>query len=88
MPRPALRSTSLRKIKRVLPGGATTIHYVRGKTAKPKCARCKKVLSGTARGTSSQVKKLAKSKKTPSRAYGGNLCPSCAREALKETKLR
>jgi len=31
-----------------------------------------------------KMKKMAKSMKVPSRMFGGNLCPSCARERLKE----
>jgi len=84
MPRPSLRSRTLKRIKIKIPGGARVIHYMKKKPSKPKCARCKRELAGTARGTKSAVKRLAKSKKTPSRKYGGNLCPSCSKETLKE----
>jgi len=88
MPRPSLRSRTLKRIKIKIPGGARVIHYIKKRPSKPKCARCKSILAGTARGTKSTVKRLSKSQKTPSRAYGGNLCPSCLKEKLKETKLR
>lgn len=88
MPRPSLRSRTLKRIKKKIPGGARVIHYIKKKPSKPKCARCKKPLAGTARGRNTAVKRLSKSQKTPSRAYGGNLCPTCAKEAVKETKLR
>jgi len=27
---------------------------------------------------------MSRSQKTPNRAYGGNLCPACSKEAVKE----
>jgi len=88
MPRPSLRSRTLKRIKIKVPGGARIIHYIKKRPGKPRCALCSRPLSGTARGTKAQVKGMSRSQKTPTRAYGGNLCPACSKEALKDTKLR
>jgi large subunit ribosomal protein L34e len=49
-----------------------------------KCAVCKKPLHGISRLNVSQIRKLSKSNRRPSRAYGGTLCSSCAREVFKD----
>lgn len=54
------------------------------KPAAAKCARCKKPLHGVPRLRPAQLKKLSKSKRRPSRPYGGYYCSSCMREALRE----
>ena len=86
MPRPALRSTTLKKIKKKIPGGAVVIRYFRRRPSKPKCAVCKKPLSGVPRKRPSQVKKLSKNKRRPNRPYGGNLCPKCTRNTMKRRR--
>lgn len=83
MPRPALRSKSLRKIRKRLPGGASIIHYIKKKPKRAVCAKCKKPLHGVAGGLTSRVRSLAKSKKKPSRPYGGQLCSKCAKQEIK-----
>ena len=83
MPRPSLRSRSLRKIKIRIPGGASVIHYLRREPRKARCASCKKVLHGVASRRPTKMKGLAKTKKAVSRAFGGNLCSACSREDLK-----
>jgi large subunit ribosomal protein L34e len=88
MPRPSLRSRALRKIRKRVPGGASVIHYLRRNPSQAKCARCKGVLHGVASKRPHIMVKLAKTKKVPNRAYGGNLCHECARELLKEKSRR
>jgi len=88
MPRPALRSRSLRRILKKIPGGAFIIHYSKRKTSKAKCAKCKKPLKGVASKRKTAMKKLPKSKRKPSRPYGGNLCSKCSRETIKEIGLK
>ncbi len=88
MPRPALRTRSLRRILKKIPGGAYIIHYSKRKPSVAKCARCKKPLKGVARERPSKLRKIAATIKKPSRPYGGNLCSKCAKEVLKETKLK
>ncbi len=83
MPRPSLRSKSLRRVNRRLPGGLSVVRY-RGKgTGKARCGSCGKVLHGVASGHSSEVRKSSSSSRRVSRAYGGSLCPSCTRERIK-----
>lgn len=53
------------------------------KTKKKRCARCKKTLGGVAYGSSSQIRKLPKSKKVPERKYAGILCANCLENLLR-----
>lgn len=84
MPRPSLRSRSYRRIKKRLPGGASITHYFKREPSKTKCSKCRKVLHGVASVRPAKLKKLAKTKKATSRVFGGNTCPSCTKEVLKE----
>jgi len=88
MPRPALRSRSLRKILKKIPGGAYVVHYTNRKPSAPKCANCKRPLKGVAKREQSRLKRVASSFRKPSRPYGGNLCSACMRNKIKETKLK
>jgi len=83
MPRPALRSRSLKKIRKKVPGGASIIHYLRKRPKKAKCARCGKSLHGVSSGFTSKIRNIAKSKKRPERPYGGKLCSKCSRIEIK-----
>ncbi len=87
MPRPALRSSMLRKMKKRLPGGVSVTHYFKRKPNAAVCARCKKPLHGVPIIQSSRKKKIAKSERRPTRPYGGNLCSRCSRIAIKEKRL-
>jgi large subunit ribosomal protein L34e len=87
MPRPGLRARSLRKVKIKLPGGASIIHYFRRRPSGAVCANCKKPLHGVPRERDASLKGIPKSRRRPERPYGGNLCPSCAREKVK-SRLR
>lgn len=70
MPRPGLRTDRFRRIVRKTPGGVLVIHYKRKSPGRPRCAVCRKPLSG----------------KRPKRPYGGNLCPRCSRERIKSLR--
>ncbi len=78
-----LRSRSVKKTKKKTPGGETRVYYKRGKPSKHKCGRCGKLLYGTPNDVPSRIKKLSKSRKKPSRAYGGNLCAECLERLLR-----
>ncbi len=87
MPRPSLRSRSLRKVKLRIPGGASVVHYLRRNPSKPKCRNCGKALHGVASKRPTKMKNMPKSRKSTSRAYGGNLCSICTKQVFK-TKAR
>ena len=81
MPRPSLRSRSLRRIKtRTI--SKTVLHYKKRKPSKHKCGNCGKILIGIPHKIKSRFKNLPKTKKRPSRPYGGVLCSSCMRKEI------
>ena len=84
MPAPRLRSRSLKRSQRKLPGGGLKVHYRRKKAQKAHCAQCKKVLSGVPEGRPVKIKRLAKTERRPERPYGGVLCSPCTRALFKE----
>ena len=67
-----------------VPGGRTVIHYKRRKPKNAKCAECGAKLSGTLRERPYKMKNLAKTKKRPTRAYGGYYCTRCSRKKIME----
>ena len=81
MVKPALRSRSLRRVKRKVPGGRVSMQYKERKVGKPACGKCGDALLGMAHGTLSRVRKHKLSGRRPSRPYGGMLCSACARDA-------
>lgn len=74
----------MKKVKRRTPSGKINIHKKREKPALAKCANCKKPLQGVPKLVSSQMRKLAKTKRRPEKPYGGYLCTSCSRELFRE----
>ena len=84
MTAPRLRSRSLRRVYKKLPGGRLTIHYERRKPGKAKCANCGVPLLGVPRKRVVEIKKLAKTERRPERPFGGNLCSRCLREKIVE----
>ena len=87
MVRRALRSSRLKKIKRVAPSGKTVIHYERRKPGLAKCSNCKGSLSGVPQLRPSKLSKLSKSKHRPNRPYGGILCSSCLRQEMRSRAI-
>jgi large subunit ribosomal protein L34e len=87
MPTPAQRSRSFRKKTVNTPGGRKNVHYVKKKPRGARCGMCKKPLHGVPRGLPAEIRKLRKTQKRPDRPYGGNLCPSCARETVKKRNM-
>ena len=84
MVRRALRSRSLKRTQRKVPGGRTVTHYKKGKMSIARCAKCGKDLKGVPRKRPSELRKLPKSQRRPERPYGGNLCSECMREAFRK----
>jgi len=79
MTAPRLRSRSLRKVFRKVPGGRTSIHFKRKNPKAAKCGNCGAVLKGIPRVLPFKMRTLAKTKKRPERPYGGVLCSKCMR---------
>ena len=71
-----------RLVSRKTPGGRTVIQYKKRKPKNAKCGMCGAVLPGTPRERPHKMKNMAKTKKTPSRPYGGNLCSKCSRKKI------
>jgi len=78
------KSRTFRRVKVKTPGGETKVQYKRRKPSKAKCSECGKPLSGTARELPGKMKKLPKTKKRPTRPYGGKLCTQCTRRKMLE----
>lgn len=83
MPRPSLRTGGRKTKQHSVPGGRRKVSYTKEKISSPKCSNCGRRLGFLPRSTS-QIRKLSKSKKTVSRMYGGQLCHRCLRDALKQ----
>ena len=80
---------SYRMIFTKTPGSRTTIHFKKKKPGKAKCAVCHKVLQGTVRERPYKMKKIPKTKKRPTRPYGGYLCSKCTRKLIvKEARTK
>lgn len=77
------RSRTLRRVFVKL-ADKVRLTYKKRKPSKQICGNCKKQLSGVLRERPHKMRTIAKSKKTPSRKFGGNLCSKCAREELKK----
>ena len=72
------------KVKVRTPGGRIVIRRKKKRHKYAKCAGCGKRLHGVPTGPQVKIRKLAKSKKRPSRPYGGYYCSSCMRELFRE----
>ena len=84
MPKPRFISRSAKRVQKRAPGGRLVKRYKRKMVKKAVCAGCGKPLAGVPRLRDKALSKLPKSKKRPSRPYGGNLCPECLKEKIKE----
>ncbi len=82
MPAPRLRSRSLRKLFRKVPGGSIKVHFKKRKPKAAKCGSCGSVLKGMLRELPFKLRNIAKTKKRPERPYGGVLCGRCMRQTI------
>ena len=78
------KSRTFRRIKVKTPGGNTKVHYKRRKPSKAKCTGCGAVLAGVARALPRKMQNMPKTKKRPTRPYGGVLCTKCMRNKIKQ----
>lgn len=80
MVRPGLRRK--KKVQKRLPSGKTVTRYRRPMHSKHKCGVCGAVLHGTPRGRPIDIRRLFKSKRSPERPFGGQLCSKCSRKVI------
>ncbi|MEM3641656.1 MAG: 50S ribosomal protein L34e [Candidatus Bathyarchaeia archaeon] len=83
MPKPAQRTRSRKRVCKALPGGRTGIHFKLEAAAQSSCSRCSKPLNAVPRLSPSQMGKLNRTRRRIWRIYGGQLCHSCLKTALK-----
>merc|ERR1711972_110634 len=74
-------TSNKRRIVRT-PGGRLVYQYLKKRGKVAKCADSKVALAGVAQARAFELRKLAKNRKTVSRAYGGNLTANCVREKV------
>jgi large subunit ribosomal protein L34e len=72
----------LRRVYRKTPGGKVVLHYRKRKPKLARCGGCGVVLKGVAKERPSKIKNMPKTKKRPSRPYGGVLCTKCLRKLM------
>jgi large subunit ribosomal protein L34e len=84
MPTGRQKSRSLRRVYRKTPGGKVVLHYRKRKPKLARCGSCGAVLKGVAKERPSKIKNMPKTKKRPSRPYGGVLCTKCLRKLMIE----
>ena len=82
MPAPNLRTRSLRKVFKKVPGGRISLHRVRRKPNAAKCGCCGIALKGVPRELIHKMRHLPKTMKRPQRPYGGVLCSGCMRQEI------
>lgn len=76
------KSHSFRKVFVKTPGGRTVVHRRLPNTGAATCPITGNKLAGMPRGRPKKLRSLAKSKRVPSRAFGGNLSAPAARREL------
>ena len=74
----------MKKFKKRLPSGRIALRTRRRKAGIRRCANCGKELHGIPRLHPAEVGKLAKTRKSVERAFGGYYCSACSRELLRE----
>lgn len=79
-----LKSRTYRRVYKKL-ASRTTLHYKKRKPKKSHCAICGAELHGTLRERPYKMVNVAKTKKRPSRPFGGVLCSSCMRRYMVES---
>ncbi|SBT74739.1 60S ribosomal protein L34, putative [Plasmodium malariae] len=74
------KSNKVRPVR--TPGGKLTVHVVKKKAGKPKCADCKTAIQGVKALRPADNRRARKKNRTVSRAYGGSICAKCIRERI------
>jgi len=73
----------MRKVKTTIPSGKVVIREKLEIPSAAICAMCRRPLHGMKKRTQSQLRKLAKTEKRPTRLYGGYLCANCTKELVR-----
>ena len=84
MPRPALRSRSMRRVHVTTPGGKNKVIHKPRKASDAKCGSCGAVMKQVATGRPPEMRNMSKTKKRPERPFGGVLCSKCMRKKIVE----
>jgi len=74
----------MKRIKIRIPSGKLVIRSKRRKVGISRCANCHEELHGMPRMHAVKIRKLAKTERRPSRAYGGYFCGNCTKELFRE----
>lgn len=86
MPRPALRTSSAKEVRKRRKHGVKIL-YKNKKAAKPSCGLCKGPINGVPHVTSAQLARIPKTKKRPEVPFGGHLCTKCRRKVFTDAAL-
>lgn len=73
----------MRRKKVRTPGSRNVMHWKKRKTSAQTCSVCGSVLHGIDRMDTAALAKVSASRKKVSRKFGGSMCASCSREALR-----
>jgi len=84
MPAMRFRSRTFRRVFVRTPGARTVLHYCRRKNAPARCSETGQILPGVPRGIPSKIRALPKSKRRPTRPYGGALSSKAMRRKMIE----
>ena len=82
MPAPRLRSRSLRRVFRKVPGNRVSLQYKKKKPKAARCGNCGAVLKGVPRELPFRMRSMSKTRKRPERPFGGVLCSKCMRQSI------
>ncbi|MGQ9726391.1 MAG: 50S ribosomal protein L34e [Candidatus Bathycorpusculaceae bacterium] len=84
MPKPYQQTRTKKRVYKSLPGGSRKLHFKQKPNASPCCSSCGRPLSGIPRITTSEMRKLNRSKRRVWRPFGGQICHNCLKNALKQ----
>jgi len=85
MPRPSERTRSRVRVTKPLPGGKTGTQFKGEIGALSRCSRCGQQLAGISSSNPLKSRKSDLSRKKVWRIYGGQLCHSCLKTALRQS---
>jgi large subunit ribosomal protein L34e len=88
MPRPSLRTRTVKRKNLRTPGSRSVIHYDGiSRPGDARCSACGAILSGVPRLNPSEMANASRSSKRPNRPYGGYLCAACLASKIRAKVL-